>query len=147
MSTDTLILTPAAELLPGDRLDLEGDEYACTFDADERLDDPANAQRYADHVSTVSTFQFEYAVVESIERETERCVVVHTSLTSFGCPPDHRLRRKPADWTVGVTATCQRLGRFGTHDEAAEFIETLPGYQGGIYYLDGPGCETESEDE
>jgi hypothetical protein len=28
--------------------------------------------------------------------------------------------------------------RFASHDEAAEFISTLPGHEDGVYYLDGP---------
>jgi hypothetical protein len=41
-------------------------------------------------------------------------------------------------WTVGVTASCTRLGSFATHDEAAEFIGKLPAHEEGHYYLDGP---------
>lgn len=41
-------------------------------------------------------------------------------------------------WTVGVTATCERLRAFDSHDDAAAYIETLPDHESGIYYLDGP---------
>lgn len=110
----------AAALLPGQRVDLEGDPYA-------EADDLA---------------AWEYAEVESVERETPECVVVHTSQSSFGCPPSHLVKLAPDDsqlpYTVGVTVSCERLGYFSTHDEAAEFIGTLPDHLDGIYYLDGP---------
>jgi hypothetical protein len=41
-------------------------------------------------------------------------------------------------YSVGVTETCERLGRFKTEDHAAVFIGTLPDHEAGIYYLDGP---------
>lgn len=47
-------------------------------------------------------------------------------------------------WTVGITETCERLGVFATHDEAAEFISTLPDFEQGIYWLDGP-CNLPAE--
>jgi hypothetical protein len=47
---------------------------------------------------------------------------------------DHKLYQ----WHVGVTENCTRLKSFATHDEAAEFIDKLPGAADGFYYLDGP---------
>lgn len=79
-------LVKARDLRPGAYLDLEGDEFATTPPPD------ADARALADHELTVSTFEFEMAEVEEVEHETEGCVVVHTSLASFACPPDHRLR-------------------------------------------------------
>ena len=94
--TETMISMAAVNLLPGDLIDLEDDEYA-TMTPVERphwLPEAARQMQLADHEATVMTFYFELAEVESVERETEDCVVVHTSLTSFGCPPDHMIPTK-----------------------------------------------------
>lgn len=45
-------------------------------------------------------------------------------------------RRSP--WTVGITDTCEVLGRFTSEGTAEEFIATLPEYLTGRYFLDGP---------
>lgn len=76
----------AHELRTGDLIDLEGDPYATTPGEDMSASD-----RKA-HESTVLTFEFEYATVESVEPETPDCFVIHTSLTSFACPPDHTFK-------------------------------------------------------
>jgi hypothetical protein len=58
----------------GDRLDLQGDEYA----------DPDNDPH--------TVFAYMFAEVESIEYEphdTDPCIALHTSLGSFSFPPDH----------------------------------------------------------
>lgn len=68
----------AHQLIPGDLVDLEGDKYA-----DPNGDD--------------TLMEFEYAVVERVERETPECVVVHTDQSSFGCPPDHVVKLAPPD--------------------------------------------------
>lgn len=44
-------------------------------------------------------------------------------------------------YIVGVTETCEVLGRFETEQEASEFIGTLSGHEDGRYYLDGPEAE------
>ena len=41
-------------------------------------------------------------------------------------------------YTVGITKTCEVLGRFPTEQLASEFIDTLDNYEDGRYYLDGP---------
>jgi phosphoribosylaminoimidazole carboxylase (NCAIR synthetase) len=84
---DTIEQAQAADLREGDVIDLEGDPFAT------RPREDADEQERLAHESTVSTFQFEYAQVESVERETDTCVVVHTDATSFGCPPDHQIKR------------------------------------------------------
>lgn len=75
----------ARDLVEGDMIDLEGDRYATMI-----LEGASRRDR-EDHESTVSTFAFELALVEEIEYETDTCIVLHTSLTSFACPPDHPL--------------------------------------------------------
>lgn len=65
----------------GDRIDFQCDPFA---DAD-RNDD-------AGELGSHPEFEFEFALVESIEFEphdTDPCVVLHTSQGSFGFPPDH----------------------------------------------------------
>lgn len=63
----------ARELKEGDKVDLENDCFA----------DPKG-----ENVS----YQFEYAIVASIEMETAKCVLVHFHSTpSVGFPPDHKL--------------------------------------------------------
>ncbi len=37
------------------------------------------------------------------------------------------------------------MRRFATHQEASEFIGTLPGHEDGAYYLDGPEKEAKNE--
>jgi hypothetical protein len=41
-------------------------------------------------------------------------------------------------WVVGVTETCTRLAIASSHDQASEYIATLPDYEDGRYYIDGP---------
>lgn len=79
----------ADNLKPGDLIDLEGDEYATM--APTTSQGVLGSRELEDHDLTVSTFEFEYAEVESVVAETAECVVVHTDATSFGCPPDHMI--------------------------------------------------------
>lgn len=65
---------PVREVRVDDLIDLHGDQYADP-EADPHLD-----------------LAYEYARVEEIERETPNCIVLHTSLTSVGFPPDHEVR-------------------------------------------------------
>jgi len=81
----------ARVLSEGDMIDLHGDGFAS---ASSPL--CLSYQDWEDHLSTVNGFQYEYAEVENIEHETNQCIVVHTSLTSFACPPDHELKLMPA---------------------------------------------------
>jgi hypothetical protein len=62
----------------GDLVDLQNDRYA-------------DAQGFETGETAIVESRFEFAVVESIERETPRCTVLHTSQGSFGFPPSHRL--------------------------------------------------------
>lgn len=87
----------ADEIKEGMWLDLEGDTFAAFYNGDARRNSGVFTedqihQGAEDHDNTISTFEFEYAEVESTERETEDCIVVHTTLTSFGCPPDHMFK-------------------------------------------------------
>ena len=38
----------------------------------------------------------------------------------------------------GMTETTRRLAITATHDQAAKYIGSLPGHEGGEYYIDGP---------
>ena len=74
----------AADLKPGDMIDLEGDKFA----------DPNR-----DHVA----FQCEYGVVAEVDRETPECVAVYVDgVDSFGFPPDHLIRWVGHDSGYGV---------------------------------------------
>jgi hypothetical protein len=57
----------------GDRVDFKGDEYADKGD------------------NSHPEFDFEFAIVESVERETPNCIRIDTTQGSFGFPPDHWL--------------------------------------------------------
>lgn len=85
---DTPIMTPVLELKEGDKLDLEGDVWASYLN-------PVNHSlaEIRDHETDLMHFECELVEVDSIERETEDCVVVHTSYISFGVPVDHRVKR------------------------------------------------------
>lgn len=76
----------ARDIAEGDMIDLEGDSYATM------IPEGASRRDREDHESTVSTFTYEFALVEEVEHETDTCIVLHTSLTSFACPPDHALK-------------------------------------------------------
>jgi hypothetical protein len=39
-------------------------------------------------------------------------------------------------YIVGVTATCKRLAVCPSEQAAARYISTLPGHEGGYYYID-----------
>ena len=43
-----------------------------------------------------------------------------------------------AYFIVGITETCKRLAVAATPEQASEFIGTLPGFEDGRYYIDGP---------
>jgi hypothetical protein len=68
MSTQKLRIS---ELVVGDYVDLEGDEFA----------DPKHDHPY---------FESEYEVVECIEKESKNCICVHFENSNpVGFPPDH----------------------------------------------------------
>lgn len=78
-------LVAARDLRLGDVLDLEGDEFA---DKREAPDAP-------------SLFEFESAqVIEPSEYEGSACIVIHTDKVSFGCPPDHKVKRLRTDFDL-----------------------------------------------
>ncbi len=64
-----------AQLQPGMMVDLEGDEYA---------DKSGNHPEY----------EFEYAVVDQITRESADCILVEFDNSACGFPPDHVLNVK-----------------------------------------------------
>jgi hypothetical protein len=70
----------AGDIKAGDRLDLEGDEYADTKDAD--------------GISIHASLEFEYYVVESVELETPDCVVFYSAESGLNCafPVDHLVK-------------------------------------------------------
>lgn len=71
-------MTKASQIVPGDILDLEGDPYA---------DDPNDEMQFPN--------QYQYAVVEAVEQETDYCVVIYTVENgNFACPPSHRLKKE-----------------------------------------------------
>lgn len=70
------------EIVVGDMIDLEDDEYADPGVVD---DDETGEPRVHGRVE----FTFEFATVNGVERETPGCIVLHTSMGSFGFPPDH----------------------------------------------------------
>lgn len=72
----------AKNVREGDRLDLEGDQFA-----DPNGDGIGESGHFYG-------FEFELAEVESVEFETRDCVVIHTSLGSFGFPPDHPIKQE-----------------------------------------------------
>lgn len=82
----------ARDLVEGDIIDLEGDRFAT---APSPL--CATTQDILDHGVTVDNFRYEYAEVEMVEQETDTCVVVHNSLTSFACPHDHPVTMAPGE--------------------------------------------------
>ncbi len=72
------------DLLKGDRVDLEGDQYAAKGD-------------FADH------YEFEYVVVDELEVESSNCTVVHFETTpSVGFPPQHEVKIAKRDLVVNV---------------------------------------------
>lgn len=83
---DDFVMLPADSLVEGMLLDLEGDEFATMISPE------ANEQERQDHELTVSAFEFEYAMVDAVVRETLTCVVVHTETVSFACPPKHKIK-------------------------------------------------------
>lgn len=67
------MLTKVSDICIGDRIDLEGDAYA----------DPDRS-----HIA----FEFEYALVTGIERETPGCTCLYIEgVDAFGFPPDHMI--------------------------------------------------------
>lgn len=69
-NVDTTTAKPVLELQAGDMLDLEGDPHA----------DPDGDDAQLAH---------EYATVESVEREGDTVVIVHTDVTSVAFPVGH----------------------------------------------------------
>ncbi len=74
---DGVIYRRAELLRPGDRIDLQGDIYADIWH-DEDGGNPA--------------FQFEFAEVYSVEKESADCVCVDTSQAAFGFPAGHLVK-------------------------------------------------------
>lgn len=82
--TDHTLIAVAA-LRPGMHVDLEGDRIAA-------LPRPnASLRDIEDHASTVELFQYEYQRVDTLEIETDDCIVVHFDHTSIAFPPAHKL--------------------------------------------------------
>jgi hypothetical protein len=79
-----------------------------------------------------------------IQPSTERFMPLLTANWLDGFAAGLTAKDRAADdepelpFAVGLTATRKRLGRFSSHDDAAAFIGTLPDYEDGRYYLDGP---------
>lgn len=73
---------PARSVKEGMYLDLEDDSYA-TIPCSEECDDCD---------STISSFEFEYQFVESVEFQNINTVVINCASVSFGCPPNHKVR-------------------------------------------------------
>lgn len=82
-----MLTKQARDIQQGDWLDLEGDVYATMMSALHYTQ-----KDIEDHEEAVALFQFECALVDEVEHETNTCIVLHTSLTSFACPPDHELK-------------------------------------------------------
>lgn len=72
---DATALIAVSDLYPGDMLDLEGDPFA------DKTEDGAP-----------NPFEFEKAVVESVEPETADCTLVTSELVNCGFPPDHKVK-------------------------------------------------------
>ncbi len=69
-----MALKRVIDLVAGDKVDLQGDEYADP--------DPDNDKPH---------FEYEYQVVMGLEHENEECVRVDFEHTSVGFAPDHRV--------------------------------------------------------
>jgi hypothetical protein len=72
----------AKDVREGDRLDLEGDQFA---------DPNGNGLTATGHYEA---FEFELAVVNEITWEGPDCVVLHTSQGDYGFPPDHEIKQE-----------------------------------------------------
>jgi len=79
---DGVVRRPVAELRPGDRVDLEADEYA----------DSPLYHGYSRTFSEHPEWQFEYEVVGRVELETPDCIAVHFE-SGFICgfPSEHEV--------------------------------------------------------
>lgn len=77
----------ARDIQQGDWLDLEGDAYASVMSGLNYTQEDIEH-----HEATISLFQFECALVDEVVHETDTCIVLHTSLTSFACPPEYELK-------------------------------------------------------
>lgn len=73
----------AQDVREGDLLDLEGDSIVDPENKGERYDPEPPA--------TYTSFQYEFAEVLEVERETATCIVIHTTQGSYGFPPEHEL--------------------------------------------------------
>lgn len=81
---DHITHTRAADIGPGDMIDLEGDEYA-----DPRGDGTDDDDHYY-------AFEFEYALVEDVDGSAARSgfgVTLYTTLGVFSFPAEHKLKR------------------------------------------------------
>ena len=78
-SKDGSYFIKARNIIVGDRLDLEGDDYA---DPDGDGTGP-DGHFYA--------FDMEYALVEHVEHESDESILIQTSLGSFAFPHDHEI--------------------------------------------------------
>lgn len=121
------------DVRPGMDLDLEGDKYA----------DPEN--------DLDGLFVYEFATVMSVIRETPGCVLIHfENAGDFGFPPDHEVRVSEESAaraelyavddgnTHVVGEQYEIIGWFGSAEEAAEWVGTLPGHETGRYGITGP---------
>lgn len=73
----------AQDVREGDLLDFEGDSIVDPGGLGERYDPEPPA--------TWTSFQFEFATVQSVERETPDCVRIDTDQGSYGFPIDHEI--------------------------------------------------------
>lgn len=69
-------MTRIEHLIPGDLIDLEGDEYA-----DPHRDQP--------------DLEFEFVEVEAIQKETEDCWTIYSPQGNWAFPPSHKVNRDP----------------------------------------------------
>lgn len=72
---DEPVEVSVADLQPGDLLDLEGDPFA------DKTEDGAP-----------NPFEFEMAAVESVEPETDDCILITSQLINCGFPPEHKIK-------------------------------------------------------
>lgn len=81
---------PVKDLVEGDRVDLEHDEYARMCSHGDNCTDPGQ------HESDLIFDQCEYAIVSGIEQETPDCIRVDfDNRESVGFPTDHEVEHDP----------------------------------------------------
>lgn len=99
----------AADVLPLDALDLQGDSIVDPTGEGE-LYDPTPPE-------SVTILWDEYAeVIEPIVREPG-CILIHTSLGSFGFPPDHLIKAKAVLYACGI---CDQYHPNGFHGDCRD---------------------------